>query len=85
MKARQVGTFGKQADLNAIDRGRVMHPVWGRAKRSGINGLAGPQLVARGYFSNVMDGLVARRAEKEILAALQRAVARVAGSKRAAA
>ena len=78
VKIRQVGTFGKAADLGAINRGRVMHPVWGRAKRGGLaNGLAGPQLIRPGYFSTVMSGLVARRAEQNILAALDAWVAKL--------
>lgn len=78
VRYRLAGTFGKDADLGAIDRGRVMHPLWGRAKRGGLaGGLAGPQMVRPGYFSDVMSGLVARRAEQNILAALDAWVAKL--------
>ena len=64
-RSRKAGTFGARSDLPAIDRGRVMHPAWGRGP------LLGPQLVQRGFFTAVMEGLVARRAEKAMLEALR--------------
>jgi len=78
VRRRKARTFGNRSDLGAIDRGRVMHPRWGRGP------LVGPQMVTPGWFSRVMEGLVARRAEKEILAALDRFVAAVASGRRAA-
>ena len=63
---RRKGTFGAKSDLPAIDRGRVMHPVFGRGP------LVGPQMVRKGFFTDVMRGVVARRAQKEIVAALER-------------
>lgn len=78
VRRRKARTFGNRSDLGAIDRGRVMHPRWGRGP------LVGPQMVTPGWFSRVMEGLVARRAEKEIIAALDRFVAAVASGRRAA-
>ena len=43
---RRSGTFGPVGDLRALNRGRVMHPAWGRAKKDG--GLFGPQMVKAG-------------------------------------
>lgn len=86
VKRRIAKTFGAQSDLGAIDRGRVMHPAWGRSKRGsqGASGLFGPQMVTPGFFTRVMEGLVAKRAEKEILAALDRLATAVASGRRAA-
>lgn len=80
-KVQNAGTFGAVANLKALDEGKVWHPVWGRRLRSGR--LAGPQSVEAGYFTSVMETLVARRAEKEILAALRAAVDRITGSRAA--
>lgn len=82
VRRRKSGTFGNQSDLAAINRGRVMHPVWGRAKRSG--GLAGPQMVKAGFFDDVMEQLVTVRAEKAIMTALREAIEKIVHSKRAA-
>lgn len=70
-RRRRAGTFGTRADLGALDRGRVMHPTWGRGP------LVGPQAVPTGFASRVFEGPVAARAEQEVLAALGRAVDRV--------
>jgi hypothetical protein len=43
-RTRRKGTFGAQADLRAINRGRVMHPVFGHGP------LVGPQMVPPGFW-----------------------------------
>jgi hypothetical protein len=62
---RKAGTFGARADLRAINRGRVMHPAWGRGP------LVGPQMVKAGFWDEPLEGLTARRARKEIVEAMQ--------------
>lgn len=78
---RKAGTFGATADLRAINRGRVMHPAWGRAKADG-SGLFGPQMVKSGFWSNPMEGLVAARARKEIEEAMRRVADEIAARAR---
>jgi hypothetical protein len=43
-RSRKSGTFGARADLRAINRGRVMHPVYGHGP------LVGPQMVQAGFW-----------------------------------
>jgi hypothetical protein len=75
---RRSGTFGPVGDLKALNRGRVMHPAWGRAKKDG--GLFGPQMVKAGFWDTPMRGPVAQGARKEIDEAMKRALARIAAS-----
>lgn len=35
-KRHKPRTFGKEVDLNAMNRGRIMHPVYGRVPRGGM-------------------------------------------------
>ncbi len=79
VRKRKAGTFGRQSDLSAINRGRVMHPAWGRGP------LVGPQMINAGYFDQVMDQIVAVRAEKAIMAALREAIAKLVRSQKSAA
>lgn len=76
-KARRSGTFGKVADVRAINRGRVMHPAWGRSKADG-SGLFGPQMVRPGFWTRPLEGLVARRAAKRIKEAIDQAAKTIA-------
>ena len=71
-KGRRAGTFGARADLRAINRGRVMHPAWGRARADG-SGLFGPQPVEPGFWDRPLEGTTAQRARRGIEAALVRA------------
>lgn len=73
-KRRRTGTFGAKADLGAINRGRVMHPVWGRGP------LVGPQMVKAGFFTDVARGPVSDRAKVEIKAALEAVAQKIAGA-----
>lgn len=82
VRKQKQGSFGTAANLARIDEGSVMHPVWGRAKSGG--GLAGPQRVKAGFFTDVMMQRVAVRAEKEIVTALREAVQRITRSGRSA-
>ena len=50
MRRRKAGTFGNRSDLGAIDRGRVMHPRWGRGP------LVGPQMVTPGGSAGSWKG-----------------------------
>jgi hypothetical protein len=62
-KARRSGTFGARADLGAINRGRVMHPVYGR----------GPlqlQRVQEGFWTKPLEGETAEKARAEIVEAM---------------
>lgn len=81
--ARRAGTFGARADLRAINRGRVMHPAWGRSKADG-SGLFGPQSVEPGFWDRPLTGTTAQRARRGIEAALTRARDALARSSRAA-
>lgn len=69
-KGRRRKTFGK-ADLVAINRGRVMHPAWGRGP------LVGPQMVRAGFWDRPMETLLARRAAHEIRAAIRAAAEKI--------
>lgn len=71
-KVRLAGTFGQFADVRALDRGRVMHPMFGRAKKGG--GLFGPQMVKPGFFTDVVTGPVSQRAGVEIKRELDKAL-----------
>lgn len=64
-KSRKSGTFGARADLKAINRGRVMHPTFGRGP------LVGPQMVKPGFWDKPLEGEVTARAKREVEAALQ--------------
>lgn len=64
-KVRKAGLFGAQADLRALNRGRVMHPAWGRGP------LVGPQMVRSGFWDRPLQGPIADKARKEIITALQ--------------
>ncbi len=81
---RKAGTFGATADLRAINRGRVMHPAWGRAKADG-SGLFGPQMVKAGFWDAPLEGIVAVRARKEIEDAMRRVADEIAARARMAA
>lgn len=52
-----------RADLRSLDRGRAMHPVFGRAPYV-------LQRVRPGFFSQVMDGPLTQRAAREFETAL---------------
>lgn len=71
-KTRRKGTFGAKADMDALNRGRVMHPTWGRGP------LRGPQMVPKGFFDKPLQGPVSDRMRKEILAALDEITAEIA-------
>ena len=71
---RRSGTFGANVDLRAINRGRVMHPVWGRGP------LVGPQMVKPGYWTRPLEGPVAQRALKQIREALEDVAKKIARS-----
>jgi hypothetical protein len=75
---RQARTFGDRADLRAINRGRIMHPVYGRGP------LVGPQMVKKGFWDKPMLGVTAQRAKREILEAMVNTL-RAIQSKRGAA
>lgn len=47
-------------DLSAINRGRIMHPVYGRLP------MRGPQLVKPGFVTDALKGPVADRARREM-------------------
>ena len=83
-KKRLPGTFGKKSDLGAINRGRVMHPYYGRARKVEGNGLYGPQMVRPGFFTDVMTGVMAQRAKREILTAMQQITNKVTSGSKAA-
>lgn len=51
------------ADLNAINRGRVRHLTWGHLP-------AHIQIIRGGFVDRVMDGVLAHRARREFLAAI---------------
>lgn len=72
-------TFGQNADLGAINRGRVMHPAWGRGP------LVGPQMVKAGFWDRPLQTLTAERARREILAALEAVKAQIAAAAKRAA
>lgn len=76
---RKAKTFGKVADLRAINRGRVMHPVFGKGP------MVGPQMVRAGFWNRPLETLTAVRAQKEIQDAMKRAVAQIAARVRSAA
>lgn len=73
-KGRRGKRFGARADLKAINRGRVMHPVWGRGP------LVGPQLVQKGFWDRPLQGPVAAKVKKEIIAAAERVAHQIAAS-----
>lgn len=77
-KTRKSGTFGARADLRAINRGRVMHPVWGHGP------LVGPQGVTPGFWDHPLKGVTAQRAKREIREAMTRTVKAIAAKSRAA-
>jgi hypothetical protein len=70
---------GPRADLNAINRGRVMHYAWGQSRKGGA-GLFGPQMVKPGFWTGPLRSTTAVRARKEIEAAMIRAASRVAAA-----
>jgi hypothetical protein len=75
-KLRKRGTFGARADLRAIDRGRVMHPIFGHLNAEGK--LAGPQMVKAGFWTNTLTGPVAERAKGEYVDAMKAVARKVA-------
>jgi hypothetical protein len=77
-RTRRKGTFGAQADLRAINRGRVMHPVFGHGP------LIGPQMVTAGFWDRPLTGVTAQRAKREIRDAMARTVKAIAAKSRAA-
>lgn len=52
-------------DLRALDRGRIMHPVFGRTP------MVGPQLVKGGFVTDTIKGAVGDRARRKISDALE--------------
>jgi hypothetical protein len=78
-KGRKSGTFGARADLRAINRGRVMHPVFGHGP------LVGPQMVTAGFWDKPLTGVTAQRARREIREAMQTVTQMVAARMRSAA
>jgi hypothetical protein len=77
-KTRKSGTFGATADLRAINRGRVMHPVFGHGP------LVGPQMVRAGFWDRPLTGVTAQRAKREIRAAMEATLRAIAAKSRAA-
>lgn len=71
-RTRKAGTFGAKADVRALNRGRVMHPAWGRGP------LVGPQMVPTGFWDKPLEGEVSRTAQQEIHAAMERAAKNIA-------
>lgn len=65
---------GEKADLAAINRGRLRHPVYGRPPWV-------IQSIRPGFVDRVMEGVLARRAQREFLQAVDeiRAYIRRAG------
>ncbi len=59
-RVRKAGTFGKAADMRAANRGRIMHPRWGRGP------LLGPQSVTPGFFDRPLEGPLVDRMRKEV-------------------
>lgn len=59
-RRRRAGTFGAVAHTQALNRGRVMHPVYGRGP------LVGPQGVRPGFFDRPLQGPIAAKAGDEI-------------------
>jgi hypothetical protein len=78
-RTRRKGTFGAQADLRAINRGRVMHPVFGHGP------LVGPQMVTAGFWDKPLTGVTTQRAKREVREAMQRVTELVAARMRSAA
>jgi hypothetical protein len=77
-RTRRKGTFGAQADLRAINRGRVMHPVFGHGP------LIGPQMVPPGFWDRPLMGVTAQRAKRQIRDAMARTVRELAAKIHAA-
>lgn len=75
-KTRKTGTFGARADLRALNRGRVMHPAWGRGP------LLGPQMVRAGFWDRPLEGEVTDRAHREMVQALEATAAAIAAAAR---
>jgi hypothetical protein len=75
-KTRRSGTFGAIADIRAINRGRVMHPAWGRGP------LIGPQMVKTGFWTRPLEGETTTRARREMTQALEETAEAVAAAMR---
>lgn len=71
-KTRRAGTFGPIADLRALNRGRIMHPAWGRGP------LIGPQMVKAGFWNKPLEGAVTDRGRREMTQALEATAAALA-------
>ena len=75
---RFVATLAKKkggtADLAAINKGQLFHPAWGRPRKGG--GLI-PQRVPSGFLDSAVKGPIQKKAQTEILAAMQRAARRI--------
>lgn len=70
IKRRNPNNKSGLADINAMNRGRIRHLTWGR----------GPwhiQQVRPGFVTKVMDGLMAERARRELLKAIDQIAARI--------
>jgi hypothetical protein len=76
--ARKFGTVGATADLQAINAGRVMHPVFGHGP------LVGLQMVTPGFWDRPLTGVTAQRAKREIRAAMEATLRAIAAKSRAA-
>lgn len=76
-KTRRKGTFGKAADMNALNRGRVWHPFWGRMPHPPERGVQVLKRSATGFFDKPLDGKVGKRMRKEVLAVLDEITAEV--------
>jgi hypothetical protein len=63
-KSKTGRTFGANADLRSINRGRVFHPTFGHGP------LVGPQSVRAGFWDRPFNGVIHQRAVREIRLAM---------------